>query len=63
MKAEKIMWGSLTVQMSILVLILISVLTGRPVSNLLAGAFGVSMFLSILSSIFVRNEKKKYRID
>jgi len=63
MKAEKIMWTCLTVQMSTLVLILIAVVMGNTVSDLLFGAFGISMFLSILSSIIVRNEKEKYRID
>ena len=58
MHAQKAMGAGLAVQILSLGVILFLVVLGRPVSDLIAGIFGVSMVFTILSGFFIRKRMK-----
>ncbi len=56
---KKVMWVGLSIEITVLIIMLLFVVFQKPVPGLLVGIFVVGMLTSIISSFFVQREKIK----
>lgn len=59
---KKVMWLGLSIEITVLIIMLLFVVFKKPVPGVLVGIFVAGMLTSIISSFFVQREKiKDYR--
>ncbi|WP_346879829.1 MULTISPECIES: hypothetical protein [unclassified Clostridium] len=56
---KKVMWLGLSIEITVLIIMLLFVVFKKPVPGVLVGIFVVGMLTSIISSFFVQREKIK----
>jgi len=56
---KKVMWVGLSIEITVLIIMLLFVVFQKPVPGLLVGIFVAGMLTSIISSFFVQREKIK----
>lgn len=56
---KKVMWLGLSIEITVLIIMLLFVVFKKPVPGLLVGIFVVGMLTSIISSFLVQREKIK----
>ncbi len=60
---KKVMWLGLSIEITVLIIMLLFVVFKKPVPGVLVGIFVAGMLTSIISSFFVQREKiKDYRV-
>ena len=53
---KKIIWGSLFVELIVLIIMLVLVFLGKPISDLIANIFFVAMAVCLISSISIQRK-------
>ena len=56
---KKVMWLGLSIEITVLIIMLLFVVFKKPVQGVLVGIFVAGMLTSIISSFFVQREKIK----
>jgi len=56
---KKVMWLGLSIEITVLIIMLLFVVFKKPVPGVLVGIFVAGMLTSIISSFFVQREKIK----
>ncbi|WP_346884209.1 hypothetical protein [Clostridium sp. UBA4395] len=56
---KKVMWLGLSIEITVLIIMILFVVFQKPVPGLLVGIFVAGMLTSIISSFFVQREKVK----
>jgi MFS superfamily sulfate permease-like transporter len=56
---KKVMWLGLSIEITVLIIMLLFVVFKKPIPGVLVGIFVAGMLTSIISSFFVQREKVK----